>query len=1144
MKLPLPSLRSLASQIMNRALILSLSALLPLHAQLVPSKLDPKITIPEGLTLSRFADQSQVQNATAICLDGQNRVYIAETNRWRVQVQDIRHGGKNGRYLRDRVNGDISTMTLADRTAFHKKWSGKEPDYLKWEEFTKDSEVIKILEDTDGDGISDKTTVYRGDFNDPLAGPSGGLIEKDGTVYFAMIPGVYSLKDTDNDGKAEEVKTLVNGFGVRVSFSGHDLNGFAWGPDGKLYWSIGDRGYHVEQDGKTFARPDSGGVFRANPDGTEFEEFYINLRNPKEIVFDEFGNLFTVDNDYDHGDRERIVYLIEHGDSGWRMGHQTIASFGGSAFTHMGGKPPRKEDQIDAWMNEGLWNTRHDRQPAYINPPIAYSANGPCGLAYNPGITSLPSKFDKNFFFASYVAGPDRCLIERFTLDPDGANFKLGEQTNFLKGIALTDLDWGYDGKLYIADYGGGWTKSGKGNIYTLADTAKLGTPAIKEVKELFANGIPKLESDKLFALLAHPDQRVRQRAQFALADHGLKSLPHFEKATQPDQPLMRRIHGLWGLGQLGQENPSALNSLTSLIGDKELEIRANLARTLGNHGKHLAPFRKALIKMLEDSSTRVASLAAIALANHGDKAAVEPTLTLIEKNDDKDVVIRHAGVMALAKCAAPEALAKLNTHPSNAVRRAAVVALRRQKSRFLESYFDDENLHVRHEAIRAAYEMDVRVTYPALSQRAHTIAKRVTTEVKWHPLTARRAIHAAWTLGQKEDLAVLARIATDASLDFRVRKDALIALLDWNTPPVADPVTAFVRKLPTNRIKLGTSLLEQLTGLLDGNDDNSLKLLPRLLTLVEQDKLPLGAAHLARYLKNQKAPTEAREKALNLLAPLQKDNPNWLATLETLSSDKSDKIRSKARELLSKIDPNRAIAQLGDLLSSKQATMTEKQLTLETLTKLKLPKAKEMIQAALDQLIARKAESGLALDIVTAAEKTGLSLDAFRASLPKDDPNAEWNLLCRDGGDIKLGKKVFYEHGTAQCQRCHTMHGVGGDVGPELGAIGKNLDRSYLLRSLVEPTAEVAKGYGVGTITLKDGTQISGNFMPDDKNGNSIIKFAETTKVIKKGDVATKSQPISAMPPMSALLTKQETRNLVAYLASCKKDKTDEGHK
>jgi hypothetical protein len=52
-------------------------------------------------------------------------------------------------------------------------------------------------------------------------------------------------------------------------------------------------------------------------------------------------------------------------------------------------------------------------------------------LAYNPGIVGLPEKFDRNFFVASYVAGPGRCLIERFTLNPDGANFKLGEQTNF-----------------------------------------------------------------------------------------------------------------------------------------------------------------------------------------------------------------------------------------------------------------------------------------------------------------------------------------------------------------------------------------------------------------------------------------------------------------------------------------------------------------------------------------------------------------------------------------------------------------------------------------------------------------------------------------------------------------------------------------
>ena len=1126
---------------MSRKLLLSLSAILPLGAQLVPSQLDRKITIPEGLTLKRFADQNQVQNATAICLDAQNRVYIAETNRWRVQVQDIRHGGK---FLRDRVNGDISSMTLEDRTAFHQKWSGKGQDFLTWEEFTKDSEVIKMLEDTDGDGVSDKTTVFRGDFNDPLAGPSGGLIEKDGTVYFAMIPGIYSLRDTNNDGKAEEIKTLVNGFGVRVSFSGHDLNGFAWGPDGKIYWSIGDRGYHVEQDEKTFARPDSGGVFRANPDGSEFEEFYINLRNPKEIVFDEFGNLFTVDNDYDQGDRERIVYLVQHGDSGWKMGHQTMTSFGGTVYNHIGGKPPRKEDHIDAWMNEGLWNTRHDRQPAYINPPIAYSANGPCGLAYNPGIVGLPEKFNRNFFFASYVAGPDRCLIERFTLNPDGANFELGEQTNFLKGIALTDLDWGYDGKLYIADYGGGWTKSGKGNVYTLADTEKLKSPAIREVKELFANGIPTLQSDQLFEFLAHPDQRVRQRAQFALAERDLDSLPLFKKATKPDQPLMRRIHGIWGIGQLGQKNPSALNSLTSLIGDQEMEVRANLARTLGNHGKHLAPFRKALIAMLQDSSPRVASLAAIALANHGHQDAIAPALAMLEKNNDKDIVVRHSGIMMLAKCAGNEDLFLLAGNPSAAVRRAAVVALRRQKSPLLQHFFADPEESVRQEAIRAAYEMDVRETYPELSKLAHDIALRVSPDIKWHPLTARRAIFAGWVLGQKENAQLIAKIASDPKVDFRVRKDAIIALLEWNNPPIPDPVTGFARTLPDNRIKLDTSIIENLKDLLDGKDENSMKLIPRALTLSEQDNMPLGELRLTRYLKNDKYSEDARAQSIKLLAPLKKADAIWPFTLQELFTDKSDKVRSMARELLFKVDPDRATAQLGNLLSSESATLNEKQLTLETLTKLKTPKAKEMIQAALDQLIARKADSGLALDIVTAAEKAGLSLDQFRASLAKDDPNAEWDLLCRDGGDIQLGKKVFYEHGAAQCQRCHTMHGVGGDVGPELGAIGKKHDATYLLRSLVNPGAEVADGYGLGTITLKDGTEISGNFMPDDKDGNAVINFAETTKIIKKSTIAKKSKPVSAMPPMTALLSKQEARDLVAFLVSCKKDKTDEGHK
>ncbi len=1135
---------------LGRAAVVSLT--LPLQAQLKPSPEFPKIFIPKGTSLTQFATQDQVNNATAICIDGKNRVYVAETHRWRVQVQDIRHGGKNGRYLRDRVNGDISTMTLEDRVAFHKKWSGKEPDFLKWEQFDDDAEVIKVLEDTTGDGKSDKTTVFRDDFNAPLAGPSGGLIEKDGTVYFAMIPGVYSLKDLDGDGKAEEVKTLIDGFGVRVSFSGHDMNGFAFGPDGKLYWSIGDRGYHVYQDGKTFSRPDSGAVFRSNPDGSEFEEYYVNLRNPKEIVFDDFGNLFTVDNDYDQGDRERIVYLVEHGDTGWRMGHQTLVSFGGVAWDHLGSKPSRKEDQIDAWMNEGLWNTRHDNQPAFINPPIAYSVNGPCGFAYNPGVTSLPSKFDNNFFVVGYVANAERCVIENFSLKPEGAEFKLGTQEVFLKGIALTDIDWGYDGKLYISDYGGGWTKSDKGNIFTMAGDRKDNADAIHKVKELFAKGFPNIDSQKLATLLDHADQRVRNRAQYALAERGNESLLIFQQALASGQPLLRRIHGLWGIGQLAQKDPKVLSSLKGLLQDSELEVRANTARVLGNHANHSQAYRSELIAALDDSATRVASLAAIALANAGEKNAIQPAIALLERNADKDVVVRHGGIMVLTKAAQSSELAGLKSHKSNAVRRAAVVALRRQKAFEISAYFDDPDEAVRQEAIRGAYDENIKGTFAALSARAHAIAKRVTPEVKHHPLSARRALHAAWTLARPQDLKVIVGIINDPSIDVRIRRDAITTLLDWNNPPVGDPVTGFARTLPKDRSKLPANLIEQLQPYFNSApaEKNATQILSRALKLISQDKLAINPAQLKGYLNAKGAPEDARLEALNLLAPTQAKNGNWKEELTALVSDKNDKIRSRARSLLFFLNPGeQSLDLLADTLKNKESTLAEKQLTIQTLGTLDKPEAGKIIAAQLRKLTARKLDANLALDVVTAAEASKSpqvknALAQFRLTFPGNEPFAEWTVLCETGGDAAKGKAAFYGHGIAQCQRCHTMHGVGADVGPELGAIGEKYDAKYLLRSLINPGAEVAEGFGIGTITLKDGTAISGTILTKDEKGNSRVKIEKAITVIAQDKIASQSKPVSAMPPMAGILNKQEMRDMVAYLLSCKEDKTDDEHK
>ena len=247
-------------------------------------------------------------NPVAFYVANDGSLYVCETFRQEVGVEDNRNH-------MNWLDNDLQLQSVEERLAMFRRYMGDELG--KW---SAEQDRIRLLKDTNGDGTFDTDTVFAAGFNDPLDGTGAGVIELDGKVYYTCIPRLWKLEDTDADGIADQHEPLHHGYGVRVAFRGHDMHGLAKGPDGRIYYSIGDRGYNViAKDGRRLHRPDTGAVFRCDPDGSHLEVFAYGLRNPQELAFDDYGNLFTGDNNSDSGDKARWVYIVQDSDSGWRM---------------------------------------------------------------------------------------------------------------------------------------------------------------------------------------------------------------------------------------------------------------------------------------------------------------------------------------------------------------------------------------------------------------------------------------------------------------------------------------------------------------------------------------------------------------------------------------------------------------------------------------------------------------------------------------------------------------------------------------------------------------------------------------------------------------------------------------------------------
>ena len=1066
-----------------------------------------------GLEASVFAGIDQVVNPVALDVDPAGRVWLAETNRFRLGgVDDLRDHD----YFFD---DDMQVETIAEREAMYRKWAekGKRP----YDFFTSASEQIAVLEDTDYDGRADTRKVFAEGFQSAASGALAGIMLEGKDVYVTCIPALTKLTDENGDLTADTREDLLTGFGVRISFSGHDLHGLVRGPDGRLYFSLGDRGFDVlTKEGTKIAAPYDGGVFRCWSDGTGLELYHLGLRNPQELAFDDFGNLFTCDNNGDMGDKARIVYVNEGGDTGWHAGwqvHQTFSTQAGMA-----------KKKLNPWMEEKMsqpYLGKDGGQPAYLTPPIANFGSGPSGFAFDPGPGSgLPRALRGNFLICDYTAGANSG-IRHFTLAPEGSGFSLATKGKLIWGAAVTDVAFGYDGQIFATDYIEGWHKDPrqKGRVIAMKFPQAASD---SDLSDLAASDFSIKPPSTLTGLLSHADRRIRLKAQFALA---VKSdpAPFLEILADTQKPLLARLHALWGLGQLRQDVSGSLL-------DEAPAIRAAAAKLVGD--LRIGTAEPSLITLLKDDDHHVRAMAAIALHHVGDSNATAAVLDLIEDNDDRDPWLRHAGVMALIGCTRGDidSIASLADHRHSSVRLAACIALRRLASPKIARFLGDADPRIVNEAAIAIYDKQIPT---ALASLAGMIKDPFALPI----LTQHRIVRAHERLRTSGSGYALATYAANTKAPEAVRLEALEVLADWKKPHPVDRITAKWWPLEIKERPPASEVSSQLLSIISDQEAPA-SIRAAALSLTPRYRIDLDSDTLKSIAADTSTDTPSRLEALQQLSQ-RLEQPDLEAFARPLLQGTNQEVKSAAFDILGES----AFPEIQTLLV---APLTPENLRLQqSALRLVGSFSGNEASAFLKEKLASISDipTALHLDILEACavsedpEVTAALKSYFESQ--KGKPLTEQHSYAMDGGSPAAGRTVFSTHAAAQCTRCHKVNGSGGIAGPDLSDVALRQDAHTLLQSVVEPGAVVAKGYGLATVTLASGEILAGT-IPEESDTEISIQIAGSDphsppRTIPISEITARTPPVSSMPPMASLLTPEELRDLIAYLKTRKKAPT-----
>ena len=938
---------------------------------------------------------------------------------------------------------------------------------------------IKLLQDLDGDGRYEKSTI----FADRLSFPQGGVFYK-GSLYASAAPDLLKLTDTDGDGVADEREVLLSGWILNVN--ANSLIGPFLGPDGWLYMTSAIMGFDVTSKEGERLKGETARIWRVKPDGSDLNWVAAGgMNNPVELTFTNAGEVIGTQTFFvypQRGLRDALTFWVEGGAYG-------------------------KNSPVITRDNLTLTG---DLMPVVSQ----YSRVAPSGIGvYRSSI--LGEDFQNNLFSAQF----NTHRVIRHKLLREGASFRTEDEVFFWtenENFHPTDVLEDADGSLLVVETGG-WFILGcplsqvskpqlKGAIYRIRrqDAAAVEDPYGNQIQW------ESIESTQISAYLEDARPFVSDRATQTLVDRGSTSISALTEILQRSTSADARTKAVFALYRIGTAD--ALASVRLGLGDDAEQVRVAAARSAG-----LAGDRKAvelLVQMVREDLPAVRRQVATALGQIGDERAISALLEAAAGTDDR--FIRHAVIYALITLNQPGQIASGLEHSSPDVRQTALIALDQMpgspvNADQLTPFLESGNGESRQTALWVASHhpewskalieyLGGRLGVSALNDDEAALFGEILKSFCGDPDMQAFMVNQIKAGNRETTIFLMENMANCQEEEFpAIWSDQLARELTSSTDPT-------VKKKAVELVRLRglTSLEDQLLQLAD-DEDNPAGLRVETIGALLESQPDIQDRHFA-YLYDQ---------LLNA-----KDSPVLMQVATTLDQAElsEEQLWKIVNEYLRSAD-NFVLPRLVPLFQGAHDIRTGKALatllvntpSLDNFTEENLRAVfadySPEIRTQVDQLIDKLNEvRGERLE----------RLELFEGQIGR--------------GDEARGRELYF--GKATCWTCHTLGEEGGNLGPDLTSIQSDRSVHDILEAVLYPSVSFVREFETYQITTKT-NQHTG--IIEEQNPQAIVlgTAPQTSIRIPRGEIIEITNlDVSLMPQgLDQLLTDQEFADLMAFL-------------